>query len=95
MTDQYKFHEGGVLQIQHPGEKFMSRGPSPVIIACLDLLADILGTALKRVNEAQDAIKRGQQNEAIGALCTLGDSMSTAASLFGTILAVHREGSKS
>ncbi len=61
-----------------------------VMESCLDLLEDILRNAHSRVHQAQEALIAKRNNEAVGCISGMEDSLRTATALFDTILATHR-----
>ncbi len=70
----------------------MSKQFSPAIAANIEALTELLWTAAERSREANDAMKSGQRNQAIGGLCGLEDILAAAQSLHGAALTLHRQG---
>lgn len=60
------------------------------ISANIEALRQILANALVRTSDALQAIERGQQNQAVGALVPLDAMLETADRLFRAAMALHR-----
>jgi hypothetical protein len=62
-------------------------------IACiLQALGNMLDTAAIRVEEAEDAIRQGEQNQAIGSIIGLEEHLQNALALYRAAIALHRAG---
>lgn len=55
-------------------------------------LAELLEETMLRVTEAGDAIDKGEQNQAIGAMLDIEHQLDTALALYRTTIALHRKG---
>ncbi len=62
------------------------------ILANLSALRMTLAGALERAEDAENAIKLGEVNQAIGAAMGLDTMLQTATALYGAALALHRSG---
>jgi len=62
------------------------------ICANLSLLCTTLACALQRAEEAKDAIRQGEINQAIGAALGIDTMLQDAAALHAAALALHRQG---
>ncbi len=64
------------------------------ILANLSVLRMTLAGALERAADAENAIKLGEVNQAIGAAMGLDTMLQDAAALHAAALALHRQGGK-
>lgn len=65
------------------------------ILANLSALRMTLAGALERAADAENAIKLGEVNQAIGAAIGIDTMLKDAAALYAAALALHREGGRS
>jgi len=64
------------------------------ILANLSALRMTLADALKRAEDAENAIKLGEVNQAIGAALGVETMLQEAAALHAAALALHRQGGR-
>jgi hypothetical protein len=64
------------------------------ILANLSALRMTLTIALERAADAENAIKLGEVNQAIGAVHGIDTMLQDAAALYAAALALHREGGR-
>lgn len=64
------------------------------ILANLSALRMRLAGALERATDAENAIKLGEVNQAIGAAIGIDAMLQDAAALYAAALALHREGGR-
>ena len=62
------------------------------ILANLYALRMTLAGALKRAEDAENAVKSGEINQAIGAVHGIDTMLQDAAALYAAALALHRQG---
>jgi len=62
------------------------------ILANLSVLRATLAGALERATDAENAIKSGEINQAIGAVHGLDTMLQDATALYAAALALHRSG---
>ena len=65
---------------------------SAAILANLSALRMTLAGALERATDAEDAVKSGEINQAIGAVHGLDTMLQDATALYAAALALHRSG---
>jgi len=61
--------------------------------ANIGALGDMLRSAVRRAEEAEDAIVQGEQNQAIGTILNLDEYLENALALYRAAIALHRYGS--
>jgi hypothetical protein len=64
------------------------------ILANLYALRMTLAGALKRAEDAENAIQHGEVNQAIGAVHGIDTMLQDAAALYAAALALHRQGGR-
>jgi hypothetical protein len=64
------------------------------ILANLSALRMTLAGALERAEDAENAIRQGEINQAIGAVHGLDTMLQEAAALYAAALALHRQGGR-
>ncbi len=64
------------------------------ICANLSALRMTLAGALERAEDAENAVRQGEINQAIGAVHGLDTMLETATALYGAALALHRGGGR-
>ena len=64
------------------------------ILANLYALRMTLAGALKRAEDAENAIQQGEINQAIGAVHGIDAMLQDAAALYAAALALHRQGGR-
>jgi hypothetical protein len=64
------------------------------ICANLSALRMTLAAALERAEDAENAVRQGEINQAIGAVHGLDTMLETATALYGAALALHRGGGR-
>ena len=62
------------------------------IAANLEALGNMLDIAAVRVEEAEEAIRQGEQNQAIGSILGLEEHLQNALALYRAAIALHRTG---
>ncbi|WP_395664426.1 hypothetical protein [Methylocella sp.] len=63
-----------------------------IILANLSALRATLAEALERATEAENVIKAGEQNQAIGTALGIDEMLQNAAALYAAALIFHRDG---
>lgn len=58
--------------------------------ANIEALDALLQDAAARIKESHEAIKQGERNQAIGAICDFDDLLAEAAALFKAATVLHR-----
>jgi hypothetical protein len=92
--DHLDFHEVGVMSLSEALTAAYKAGQNSQYGIPVDCIISALASILKDIStfgeEANDAIQKGEQNQAIGALLYLEEMLPAAQALYKAALTLHR-----